>query len=154
MILTNTKNIINLVPPSTHSAVGLLPRKNTGHKTAPKKAVFLCKPFCAVFCRTYSMAVRIGQSFGWLVPVTSGKNPLRPATQLFLPIAWRLFHFYRITAMNNTPRAKSAQNSLLFSVFSYRQPIAQGISGALAVRLKRRYPACIVKFSGFEGGAV
>ncbi|MEQ1635439.1 MAG: hypothetical protein ABL903_02035 [Methylococcales bacterium] len=56
-----------------------------------------------------------------------------------------------------SPRANTAQTPTktpLFNLYYHRQAIAQGVNGALALRFKRRYPACIVKFSGFEGGVL
>lgn len=54
-----------------------------------------------------------------------------------------------------TNRANYALYTLaypLFSIFLHRQTIAIAINYRLAMRFKRRYPACTVKFIGFEGG--
>lgn len=62
--------------------------------------------------------------------------------------------------MNTTnPMGKFAQNPQTktvsqFNVFLHRQLIAQGVSDSLALKIKSRYPATIVKFTGFAGGAL
>lgn len=62
------------------------------------------------------------------------------------------------STMNTPKRANSAQNSqtktAIFNLYHHRKAIAHGINAALAVRFKSRYPACIVKFAAFEGGAI
>jgi hypothetical protein len=87
-------------------------------------------------------------------------TPFKPVTRYCRKYWWRLSNFYRTTVMNISPMGKHAypqghkQNPTttpVFSIFLHRQAIAQGISGTLALRFKRRYPAIVVKFAGFEG---
>lgn len=152
--LTIPKHTANIHLPLTHSAAGISTPSTSGHKAA-NHAVFLCSSFSAAICRVYSVMVGYrGLPDGRPVPEAGVENPLYPATQLFSAVARRLSNFSGVTVMStNTPRANSAQISPLFNITKHRQPIAQNIGGALAMRFKRRYPACIVKFSGFEGVA-
>jgi hypothetical protein len=41
----------------------------------------------------------------------------------------------------------------LFNIIIHRQTVRIGITAPVAQRIKARFPACIIKFHGFEGGA-
>ena len=53
--------------------------------------------------------------------------------------------------MSQNNHALNPPKTPIFNVLLHRQPIAHGVNSRLAMRLKRRFPALIVKFQGFEG---
>ena len=159
-----TKAILH--PLSQKTKAGLGTPFERGQKMTAPFAVFFRLQFSATFSRAYSvMAGCIGQPLRLAAPRCGSSNLIQPATQSLEPLCGGLSSLTRTHRMNSpTQRANCARNSQdkytqnlpntpLFSLFAYRRPIAQNITGTLAVRFKRRYPACIVKFSGFEGGA-
>lgn len=96
-----------------------------------------------------------GAAFGWAAPCSGVDNPIQSATKLLSKFAGGLSTFTRINPMSQNQSVLNPQTKTvsLFNVFHHRQLIAQGVTDSLALRLKGRYPACIVKFSGFAGGA-
>ncbi|MCX7086978.1 MAG: hypothetical protein NTV00_02875 [Methylococcales bacterium] len=92
---------------------------------------------------------RLAASFG------GSFNPIQSAAQSLKPLSGGLSLFKGITMLQNqsvsNPQTKTV--SCLFSVFHHRKLIAQNITGLLALRFKRRYPAIVVKFAQMEVSA-
>lgn len=69
----------------------------------------------------------------------------------------RLYSCYIGQSIMNTPttgdHAQKTKITPIFSIFWHRQILAQSVNFALAMRFKRRFPAVVVKFAGFEVAA-
>lgn len=159
-MLTTSINTTNINPPLTHSAVGIeTPRKGT---RCHYQTWFFCthqKAQAYFFACVYSLWWAVsGNLRGLVATFGDSLNLLQSAAKSLRPFSGGLSPLQRIKPMKNqTTRANTAQNPTktpLFSIYAHRQAIALGIGGALAMRFKRRFPDCIVKFSGFEGGAL
>lgn len=130
-----------------------------GVKTPLTIAVFLCVTlFEAGVFRLFSvMACLFGQASRLAAPRCGFRPHLSTPPGIVENIERRLSTLSRNTAMTHSSgRAQSAQNSTtppLFSIFWHRQCICIGITGTLAMRFKRRFPECRVKFVGFTQGA-
>ncbi len=150
----NTIAHIMLVP-LPHAAVGISP-PHKGAKTPLSNVVFLypsimqAQPmreclFFMVGCIRQPVK-RLVASFG------DRTNLIQSAAKSLVPLDGGLSLIKGI-AMSQNQSALNPTVTPVFNLFAYRQPIAQGICGALALRFKRRYPTCTVKFSGFEVAA-
>lgn len=137
--------MINALP---HCSTGLASRNTSG--TDRNQAVFLCAKnlSSSLLCRA-----------GWAVARLAGACTGTPTCPVRLH-DWRhgvgVYNLLQDITMNTSnPMGNHAQKTTtppLFSIFLHRQCLRLGVSGKLAMRFKARYPACIVKFSGFEGG--
>lgn len=96
----------------------------------------------------------IGQPLKRLAGAYAGSlNPIQPTAKSLRPFGGGLSQIdIGFTTMNTHLQANTARiptRTPLFSAFYCRQAIALGIDGKLAMRVKRRYPAIVVKFAGF-----
>jgi hypothetical protein len=167
-MLTNNTNTATINPLFPHEAAGIINPFKLGQKMTAPFAVFFRLSFRAalvpvrVLVRLYSvMADCTGllSSRPRLVAVLITPCNLPPSYyQSCVAVYPFLTRIHRMNTSNPTGNRAHPQGNKqnpiptpLFSVFSYRQPIAQGINGTLAIRLKRRFPALVVKFQSFEG---
>lgn len=153
--LTPGSNAVILNAPST-LAVGICTPFERGHKAATI-AVFLCPHYFKTgLIRLFSMVGCIGQPLKRLAaPRCGSANLIQSTAQSFAPFDGGLSLLTRIQTM---PQNKSVQNPQtitisLFNLFLYRRQIASNIPGTKAERIKRRNPACVVKFSHMEVSA-
>lgn len=154
--LTSDDAGINLAPLPVRILAGICSPFERGQKMTAPFAVFLCHLFSPIPHRAYTiMAVCIGQSLKRLAAPRCGTaNLIQPVAQYFAVLRGGLSSLTRINRMNNyTPRANHAQKTKknpIFSIFWHRQLLANGVSFALALRFKRRFPACVLKFQAWE----
>jgi hypothetical protein len=122
-----------------------------GQKMTAPFAVFFRLPFRAELIRFYTvMAGLFGQPHGWPRLDAVLRTHSNPPPKVSKSFSSGLSTLSRILRMNaQTPWAKSAQTTPVFNIYHHRQAIARGVAGSVAMRFKRRFPACIIKFSGF-----
>lgn len=144
--------------PLTHSAVGRGNPFIQGEKSPLPLVAFLYASYCTDCIRVISiMACFFGQRLALAAPCSGFPPQLSTPPDTVESIERRLSTFTRNTAMKTqSTQANSAQNptkTALFSITWHRQTVCQNVTGKLALRFKRKHPECIVKFTGFEGGA-
>ncbi len=152
--------MFTLTHTAPHDIINLLPHCSTILAYRIEAAQTAIKRF---FCAQNSSVSRYDRLSG-AVARLAGASPVRQlhsdCLQMIGVILRWVYNLFREAIMNtSTQMGKSAQHPQTktvsqFNIFLHRQLIAQGVSDSLALKIKSRYPATIVKFTGFAGGVL
>ena len=148
--LTEGEQGFMLTLPFPLEAVGI----RTPFTPGLKMAATLCGFFSSVMQSGFNPFLFCHGGLYWAaamlaVPGCGSSNPIQSTAQSFELFDGGLSLFTRIKPMSQNKSAPKL--TPLFSIYWHRQTVCQNVTGALALRFKRRHPEVVVKFVGMEG---